>query len=275
MRHALAFAAAGLLLGLGSPLGALLLRRFLYFDHWELGAFLQAELQTYPFFYRYMLVGTSLIFALVGFLVGHHQDRLAREALTDARTGLANLRRLEGLLEELRADRRLRGKPLSFLMFDLDHFKRVNDRYGHPFGNRVLRTFARILARSIRDTDTAIRYGGEEFLCVLPACDAGEARRIAERIRREMEETEFPAKEGQLRVTVSAGTATRPLTEKLDGKALIRDADRALLQAKRTGRNRVVPSRAKESKATLEHGGPQTNRGKTERFERLGRGISR
>ena len=170
----------------------------------------------------------------------------ARElALRDELTGLANRRALEKLLAE-EVTRALRhGRPLSILMADVDHFKAVNDTYGHPAGDEVLRELARILGQSLRSIDTAARYGGEELLMVLPETPGAEARRVAERIRTTVAEHVFLVEpEGaeprlSLRVTVSLGIASVP-QDADSPERLVEIADRALYDAKRQGRNRLV-----------------------------------
>lgn len=240
MYYTLLYSFFGFLLGWGSPIGAFLLRWYLFFSEWDIRLFFQWEWQQYSFFYHYMTVGSCSAFTLFGFFIGKKQDRLFKEAYTDARTKLANVRRLPLLFEELQSDLRLRGKPLSVLLFDLDRFKSINDRFGHPVGNQILRAFARLLASSIRDGDTAIRYGGEEFLCVLPGCDLEEALAIAERIRKETQNRTWRFDGGSLRMTVSCGVASAVLGKSLSYRRLIDEADKALLYAKQSGRNRTL-----------------------------------
>jgi diguanylate cyclase (GGDEF)-like protein len=166
-------------------------------------------------------------------------------ALQDELTGLANRRAMEKLLAE-EVTRALRhGRPLSVLMADVDHFKAVNDTYGHPAGDEVLRQLARLLGQSLRSIDTAARYGGEELLVVLPETPGTEARRVAERIRSAVAEHDFMVEPEEaeptllLRVTVSLGIASIP-HDADSPERLVEIADRALYDAKRQGRNRVV-----------------------------------
>ena len=170
----------------------------------------------------------------------------ARElALQDELTGLANRRAMEKLLTEEVARGLRHGRPLSIVMADIDHFKAVNDTYGHRAGDEVLRQVARLVGESLRSIDTAARYGGEELLVVLPETPGTEARRVAERIRRVIAEHDFlvEAEEGEpmlsLRVTVSLGVASLP-HDADNPKRIVEIADRALYDAKRQGRNRVV-----------------------------------
>jgi diguanylate cyclase (GGDEF)-like protein len=170
---------------------------------------------------------------------------LARLSTVDALTGLRNRRYLKELLsiEFLRARRY--GTPLSVLMADLDHFKEVNDRYGHPAGDNVLRSVAEILLGSLRATDTGGRYGGEEILVVLPHNDAGGASVLAERWRCAVEQAELRVADGErIPVTISIGVSDYRgpgdcRTEVASPDDLIAAADRALYRAKQKGRNRV------------------------------------
>ena len=164
-----------------------------------------------------------------------------RDASTDTLTGLANRRGgREALEREVQRASRY-GRPLSVIVFDLDHFKAVNDRYGHAAGDLVLRSVARAAARAVRDTDRVIRWGGEEFLVLCTETGQGEASRLAERLRRRIERVHL----GRRRVvTASFGVATFAAGE--DAAALSERADKALYRAKNAGRNRVVslPARA-------------------------------
>jgi len=165
--------------------------------------------------------------------------RARRDASHDALTGLANRRAaVERLLAEIaRADRN--GQPLSLLMLDLDHFKAVNDRWGHSVGDLVLVETARILRSELRGADLGARFGGEEFLAILPATDAEAAQHVAERIRLRTQDCVVKAENGEaVRVTISIGTAARSGTE--SAGELVARADAALYLAKRGGRNRVV-----------------------------------
>jgi diguanylate cyclase (GGDEF)-like protein len=123
------------------------------------------------------------------------------------------------------------------MMFDIDHFKKINDEHGHPVGDEVLRRVAAALQEECRAFDTAARFGGEEFAVILPACSSKEAPRVAERLRRGM------ARIGMdFSVTASAGIATFP-THAVDAEALVRAADAALYESKEAGRDRTTRSR--------------------------------
>jgi diguanylate cyclase (GGDEF)-like protein len=164
---------------------------------------------------------------------------LAQLSSVDALTGLRARRFVDEILniEFLRA-RRYRT-PLSLVMADLDHFKRINDEKGHPAGDSVLREIGALFLSIVRRTDVAGRYGGEEFLLIHPQSTATGAARTAERLREAVEAAKFGGAGGGLRVTLSLGVAEydRRMTSPKD---LIAAADRALYAAKRGGRNRVM-----------------------------------
>jgi len=165
---------------------------------------------------------------------------LLRLSTTDSLTQLANRRRFDRLLDdEIRRARRS-GSPLSVLLADIDHFKRVNDSYGHPFGDECLRQVAAVLAAHCqRAGDVAARYGGEEFVVLLPGLDAGQAIALAESIRCAITQLQLQHGEHPVALTISLGVAT--LTPALVAPAdLLAAADAALYQAKNGGRNRVV-----------------------------------
>jgi diguanylate cyclase (GGDEF)-like protein len=165
---------------------------------------------------------------------------LAKESMTDAVTGLRSRRYVTEVLaiEVLRA-RRYR-LPLTVMMADLDHFKRVNDRFGHPVGDIVLRRVSDLLRSLLRATDVAGRFGGEEFLVILPQTDREGAHTLAERWRQSLELTALEAPDGKrIRTTVSVGVAEF-LAHMARPDDLVQAADDALYSAKTNGRNRVA-----------------------------------
>jgi len=162
-------------------------------------------------------------------------------AVTDSLTGLNNRRYLDNHLTGMMEKARGRQKPISIVMCDIDHFKLVNDNHGHNVGDEVIREFARRVKKNIRGIDLACRYGGEEFLIVMPDTDMALARVVAERIRNEVALHPFIVEEGakQLPITVSLGVSC--LEDASDtGDSLIKRADLALYEAKRAGRNTVM-----------------------------------
>ncbi|NJO53493.1 MAG: PleD family two-component system response regulator [Bacteroidales bacterium] len=166
-------------------------------------------------------------------------------AISDALTGLHNRRYLESHLGAVVEQAAARGKPVSLLILDIDHFKSVNDTWGHDAGDDVLREFALRLRRSIRGIDLACRFGGEEFVVVMPETDLAVAEAVAERIRRLIAAEPFAIHKGtrQLDVTISVGLATRQGPADMPD-AILKRADEALYRAKRGGRNRVVADAA-------------------------------
>ncbi len=159
-----------------------------------------------------------------------------RQALVDGLTGLANRRACSDALqaEAARADRL--ETPLSVVLADLDGFKDVNDAHGHAVGDEVLRTFSAVLRETLRDSDIAGRWGGEEFLLLLPGADAEGAAQLAERVRAALAERTIPGA-GDLRVTVSLGVAE--YASQSGTAQVVAAADRALYRAKRSGKDRV------------------------------------
>ncbi len=166
-------------------------------------------------------------------------------AVTDVLTGLQNRRYMDSHMKTLFERSVARRRPLSVLILDLDRFKSVNDAHGHSGGDDVLREFARRLRKNVRGIDLACRYGGEEFVVVMPDTEAAVAERIAERIRSEIEIEPFMVgREGQtVGVTVSAGVSSL-LNGDDSVEALMKRADMALYEAKTAGRNRVVAKAA-------------------------------
>jgi len=160
-------------------------------------------------------------------------------ALTDGLTGLYNHRRFQERLSEEIARCERNPQPLSLVMIDLDHFKRVNDQYGHPVGDTVLRGVAKLLKESIRKVDLAARYGGEEFVLLLVGTDPAGAHRLAERIREAGERLSFRAEGREFRISLSLGLASYPADARRK-EDLIERADQALYRAKQAGRNRSV-----------------------------------
>ncbi|UVE17228.1 PleD family two-component system response regulator [Pseudomonas sp. LS44] len=162
---------------------------------------------------------------------------LKARMVRDSLTGLYNHTHTLQLLEDATSRSRRDGKPLSFAMLDIDHFKKVNDSYGHPMGDRVIKSLALFLKQRLRKTDQIGRYGGEEFAVVLPDTDATGAARLLDEIRRRFAEIHYPAHPADLSCTFSCGIAER--VDGVDGAALAKRADEALYAAKHGGRNRV------------------------------------
>ncbi|MGE4166103.1 MAG: diguanylate cyclase, partial [Xanthobacteraceae bacterium] len=166
-------------------------------------------------------------------------------AVTDVLTGLYNRRYMETHLTTLVEQSAARGKPISALVLDIDFFKAINDTHGHDAGDDVLREFALRMRKSIRNIDLACRYGGEEFVVVMPETDKAVATMVAERLRRKIASEPFPIEGGakSIEVTISIGIAALNSAED-NAAAVLKRADQALYRAKRDGRNRVVPDAA-------------------------------
>ena len=166
-------------------------------------------------------------------------------AITDPLTGLYNRRYMESHLSALVEQAAGRGKPLTALVLDIDYFKSVNDTHGHDAGDDVLREFAVRVRKSIRGIDLACRFGGEEFVIIMPETDMAVATIVAERLRRRIASERFPIQQGSkaIEVTISIGIATLDAAD--DSAAnILKRADQALYRAKRDGRNRVVADAA-------------------------------
>jgi diguanylate cyclase (GGDEF)-like protein len=168
--------------------------------------------------------------------------RLRKLSITDGLTGLFNHRHVHELLRD-EWERSLRsGEPVGVAMLDLDRFKSINDTYGHPTGDVVLYETARIISETAREIDMVGRYGGEEFIAILPNTDEEAAAHFAERVREQVEAHLFRDEENEIRMTVSCGVASAPLEGTDSPEALLKMADEALYSAKTSGRNRVIRS---------------------------------
>ena len=173
------------------------------------------------------------------------QERLKQAGLTDALTGVQNRRHFEHRCQVEISQARRYKYALACMFLDVDRFKRINDRHGHPSGDDVLRSVAKTVAAQLRAGDTIARYGGEEFVILLPQSELNDSLQIAERIRASIEELPVLARSGEpLRVTISIGLAMLPEGELARqqpqlAERLIAAADRALYLAKNGGRNRV------------------------------------
>ncbi|WP_372622345.1 diguanylate cyclase [Falsiroseomonas sp.] len=171
------------------------------------------------------------------------REKLRNQAMRDELTGLQNRRFLEEMLPRLVAHAERRGAPIAVLMLDLDHFKQVNDRYGHATGDAVLREVGALLLARLRRMDMACRYGGEELLVVMPDCTAQEALVRAQELCGNIRALRDRADNGLPPVTVSIGVAAWPEHGEQLGK-VIEAADAALYAAKRGGRDRAMPAEA-------------------------------
>ncbi|MFU8805616.1 MAG: GGDEF domain-containing protein [Bradymonadaceae bacterium] len=247
----------GASLSLGAPGGWLIIR-------WIQGVHPMAEIQANPLLMVYLLGATMVAFVVTGFFIGLQWEKLceANQALKelswrDALTGLPNARRFwEDVQNEcLRAIRT--GKPLHLLAIDLDHFKSINDTYGHLVGDEVLKAAAQAMSEVMREDEGVYRVGGEEFSAILVNATPEQALQVGERLRAAIESMSVLVGEGEaaqkLNVTASVGVAGRKCKASREVQEIYEWADEALYEAKGAGRNRVVPSASKDKiRATVE-----------------------
>lgn len=161
-------------------------------------------------------------------------------SITDGLTGLFNHRHVHELLNEEYERSKRSGDPLGVAMLDLDRFKQLNDTHGHPTGDVVLHETADMLRENAREVDMVGRYGGEEFIAILPGADESAAQQFAERVRSAVDGYVYRDGEKEIRMTVSAGVASAKASEVGNPDDLIKRADIALYEAKESGRNKVV-----------------------------------
>lgn len=237
----LAYPLAGLLLGVTAPLGAFLIRVFL---SPEVLADPVNELKTNGFFYFYQLIGTSVVFGIAGWAAGAHTERLEQAetfyqtlAEHDPLTGLYNERAFRNRYSRAIERCSQTGQPLALLLIDVDHLKRINDRYGHRTGNKALIHVANALRSAKRAADSAARWGGDEFAILLEGADEQATRRVAEGVLARVREKPVAFTRGELVASVSIGAATTAAAAA--DVDLFAIADRALYDAKRGGRNRL------------------------------------
>lgn len=199
----------------------------------------------------FIAVMSTALLGSVGFLL-MIKERTDREimhlAMTDSLTGVPNRRALMEQAELVRAQRG--GQPVSLLMIDVDHFKRINDTYGHPAGDEVLRQASALMGQRLRAGDVLGRYGGEEFCVIAPDTDSVGALTLAEALREIVATTPLQIEAGEISITVSIGIACCAAKERQELKSLLAESDAALYRAKQAGRNRVLLSRACEGELT-------------------------
>ncbi|MCG3176641.1 MAG: hypothetical protein MOGMAGMI_01599 [Candidatus Omnitrophica bacterium] len=187
-----------------------------------------------------------------------HMDFLAGQSMTDDVTGLYNHRHiLEELQKEIERSRR-HGRGICGIMVDLDDFKSVNDTYGHLVGDLLLKEFARTLNEAVRSIDIVGRYGGDEFLLLLPETTAASAIEVAERVRSRIQSTAFVRGRvpGGVRVTASLGLFAYQTLEELDAGRFVERADQAMMSAKRSGKDRVIFFPQSQGPSTIGPVGP-------------------
>ncbi len=170
------------------------------------------------------------------------REALRIQATHDPGTGLWNRRAILELLARELARARREGQPVAVIMLDLDHFKEINDNFGHLAGDAALLEAGRRMLQVLRPYDAVGRYGGDEFLVISPSCDLARATSLAQRLHSALTESPIHLREGIVHLTASIGVAAAQKEDESEVDALIRAADEALYRAKRAGRNRVEPS---------------------------------
>jgi diguanylate cyclase (GGDEF)-like protein len=248
----------GVLLGFGAPLGSLFVRMLLYGGVGSRGV--AEELSGNTYYYIYMALAMPVVFGLFGYYLGRWNDKivsqkisveklnvlLKSESMTDDTTGLYNHRHI--LVEVERETERARryGHILSGMMIDIDDFKKINDSYGHLAGDQILREVADVLNSNIRKVDIIGRYGGDEFLAILPETTAEAATLIAGRLLTSIRNYPFKINDHLLTLTISIGISSFENTKALDRETFIERTDKAMFGAKSAGKNRIfcVPTRA-------------------------------
>jgi diguanylate cyclase (GGDEF)-like protein len=238
-RQGLRYPLIGAVLACGAPMGLLGLRRLLLGDRYTIREEIRRDLPTYV----YLTVATTFVFAVFGRVVGLYAEQLAELSTTDSLTGLLNARAFYARLEQELERSRRSGQALTLILLDLDNLKALNDEHGHATGDNALRALGLAIRREMRATDIGARLGGDEFglLAVGSAAEAGHA--LAARLHAAIAD-EMRRRVG-LNVTASIGlVAFEPSRHgAADGHAVHASADRALYEAKRAGRNRVVLGR--------------------------------
>lgn len=242
----------GFLLGLGAPAGWLVWRALITQPNW-----LRNEFNQFGEYYAYLTIGTVTVFTLFGYFLGRRSDNITDQsdsvkerldkvsllAITDALTNVHNARYLHDQLSIETESAKRYNAPVTCLMLDIDDFKQINDKFGHPSGDIVLTTLAGILQQCVRRVDIVGRLGGEEFLVIMPHTSFDPGFQIAERIRQTVQDWSFKIDGAEIPVTVSIGVACYPGNGIEDKIGLLKAADDALYEAKRTGKNRTAFSK--------------------------------
>jgi diguanylate cyclase (GGDEF)-like protein len=188
----------------------------------------------------YTEIFSLVFFTLFGYILGKYTEKIEQLAFYDNLTGLYNRHYLIEKLNELLSLHRRYQENFSLVMLDLDHFKKVNDSYGHAVGDKTLQAAAKCIMEKIRDTDFGSRYGGEEFIVICPRTSVSDGHQLAERIRTSIKNLSsdtlgFPGPQ-----TISAGVYELPSTGEVSLTQILNNVDQALYDAKNTGRNKVV-----------------------------------
>ena len=188
----------------------------------------------------YTEIFSLVLFSLFGYILGRYTEKIEQLAFRDNLTGLYNRHYLIKKLNELMALHKRYQEKICLVMLDLDHFKKVNDSYGHAVGDKTLKAVAKCIMEEIRDTDFGSRYGGEEFIVICPHTSLSDCHEVAERIRIAIKRLHsdtlgFPGPQ-----TISAGVYELSSDQDVSLMQILNNVDRALYNAKKTGRNKVV-----------------------------------
>lgn len=221
----------GLFLALGAPLGWII-------TQWLAGRDPFDSHHIDSLLYSYMIVTTSIVFSVLGYLIGKREQMITDLALTDELTALYNKRYFKNRLEQEFTRHKRNTSPFSVILIDLDFFKRVNDQYGHPAGDQVLKDIASTIMANCRTNEIAARVGGEEISIIACDCDLDAAVLLAERIRVAIEYSTINWQSKRIKITASFGVATAS-TASTNAWSVYQEADKALYHAKKTGRNKV------------------------------------
>lgn len=191
---------------------------------------------------RFGIMATWMSLSIFFIVVDRMQTQLRETALTDPLTGTLNRRALRDVVEREIARSRRSGSPLTLIISDLDHFKKINDEYGHQVGDAVLAHTAKVYKKILREEDVLARYGGEEFVAILPGMDISEALSVAERLRHACRDNGLKFGNHLISVTCSFGVSAHE-NDSTGYEALLKRADEALYLAKESGRDRIVALR--------------------------------
>lgn len=233
-RRVLWRALQGAFLGSGAPIGWAVIQTLRGVD-------LAADIPAHPILYLYMLVGTAAVFACFGLYVGLQESYLQDRSRRDPLTKLFNIRHFREQLDGYIAQSKRDQTPVSLIFFDLDHFKKVNDNYGHAAGDQVLIEISTAVSQILRKNELFARVGGEEFAIIAPHGNAQETYKLAERIRVTGEQLVYDVGTGSpIHVTLSLGISQYQDGDTASG--LLGRADAAMYEAKRQGRNRTLIS---------------------------------